>query len=287
MNISGYCENCGSEAAFEVLFPQPDETVRCNLCGGWSWRGPLSSTPSELYDERYFNGGEYSGYEQSAEVGLLNFRRKLKILERLGINDYGHLRMVEIGSATGLFLEEVRRRGCRQLLGLEASKYGCDIAKSRSLETLAPDDSRAMIRIKEIQPNLLIGWDVWEHLEKPATIFDDLIKMAAPDVAIALTTVDAGSLIARVRGRRWRQFHPPTHLNFPTRASFNRFFSLRGFTILSNNLFGYWRPLNEYIRALPGGKYLANKPLPMWNIPLYLNLYDIQFVVARKNIGNQ
>jgi hypothetical protein len=90
-------------------------------------------------------------------------------------------------------------------------------------------------------------------------------------------------LVPRIRGTKWRQFHPPTHLHYPTRRSFVEFFSRRGFQIVHQRAFGYYRPMAEYIRALnPRWGSPGSGAAKVLRLPVYVNLFDTQLVIARR-----
>jgi hypothetical protein len=238
--------------------------------------GPAAT--EDLYDEPYFNGGEYSAYAAAGASHRRNFRRKLGLLEALGMPPPAEVRLLEVGSATGEFLQLTREAGVENALGIEVSAYGRRVAAERGLRTLSPFDAGTDQAIRELCPNVVVGWDVWEHLPNPAETWGQLLQAAAPSALVALTTVDASSLVARARGRRWRQYHPPTHLNYPTRESLRRFFRARGFRVEWQRAFGYYRPLREYLRALG----LQCGPARLWDQPIYLDLFDTQLVIARR-----
>ena len=106
--------------------------------------------------------------------------------------------------------------------------------------------------------------------------------LSNPEINIvALTTVDSGALVPTIKSKGWRQFHPPTHLNYPTRKSFEKFFKSVGFKITISESFGYYRPLSDYLSVFFGRKQVSLLPL-LFKIPLYLNLFDIQMVVAER-----
>jgi hypothetical protein len=190
------------------------------------------------------------------------------------------VRLLEIGCATGDFLELARDSGVAGLLGLDVSDYCRKVAADRGLEVYSPEDPRATEKIGLLRPNLLVAWDVWEHLAAPASTLDQHLALADSQTMLALTTVDAGSAVAQLRGRRWRQFHPPTHLQYPTRRSLNDYLADRGFIIRHHTSFGYYRPLLEYFRAVG----LARSPSEgrFFTLPIYLNLYDTQIVIAQR-----
>ena len=101
---------------------------------------------------------------------------------------------------------------------------------------------------------------------------------------VSISTVDSGALVPRLKGKKWRQFHPPTHLNYPTKKSFDIYFKTVGFRVISNTAFGYYRPLADYLSLLIKTEWLNKLPF-LFKIPLLVNLFDIQMVVARRNEG--
>lgn len=277
--MNAFCENCGRMATFTRIFGHQHETWRCGLCASWSYFGPVDQAPEELYDEHYFRGGEYTGYEEGEDAYRRNFARLLALVERHGRPLRG-ARLLEVGCATGAFLALAAQRGVDASLGIEPSPYARRRARERGLDVLPPDEPGTEARIAALAPDVLIAWDVWEHLRNPATQLDRLLAGCAPDVTIALTTVDAASLVARLRRTAWRQFHPPTHLHYPTRRALAHYLGARGFTVRHHGSVGYFRPLRSYLRAL------ALDRLPLLGrvhaLPVYLDLFDIQVVVARR-----
>jgi 2-polyprenyl-3-methyl-5-hydroxy-6-metoxy-1,4-benzoquinol methylase len=275
------CENCGDVVSWSAF--ERDDVVRCDSCGGWSCTNREGIEAESVYDREYFEGGEYAAYGAASASHRRNFRRKLELLVRHGGVRVPQVRLLEIGCATGEFLEVARDAGAGALLGIEPSAYARGIAVTRGTRVLAPSDPTLLAEVEDFRPNVVVAWDVWEHLPAPASTFDAILGKAAPDATVAVSTVDAGSWVARHRRTRWRQFHPPTHLHYPTRRSLERFFGARGFAVRHHRAFGYYRPLLEYARAL--GISPATRPAFPWTLPLYLNLWDIQLVIAARRGG--
>jgi cyclopropane fatty-acyl-phospholipid synthase-like methyltransferase len=275
------CENCGGGAGWAQAFGRAD-LWRCRGCGGWSYRGPHAADPQDLYDEGYFNGREYTAYEASSASHERNFARKLALVLRHAPSPPAEIRLLELGCATGQFLGVARRAGISRAVGIELSSYGRELAARRGLTVLAPDAPETPARIAALRPNVVVAWDVWEHLERPATTFEAVLAAADPHVVVALSTVDAGSAVARLRRTRWRQFHPPTHLHYPTRDSLRTFLGSRDFVIRHHASFGYFRPLVEYVRGLGVESAASRAKRFPWTLPMYLNLWDIQLVIAER-----
>jgi cyclopropane fatty-acyl-phospholipid synthase-like methyltransferase len=303
-----FCENCGSKASFAPLFAASHATRRCQRCDGWHHFAPLPAAAAELYDRDYFFGAEYRDYDLSRAAQRINFQRKLRLLTQAGCTIGASSRVLELGCATGDFLALVRQQSGASTLGIEVSAFARGRALEQGLSVLSPDDPELTRRVADFAPDFIVAWDVWEHLSHPATVFDAHIAAARRGVVVALTTVDASSAVARLRGHRWRQFHPPTHLNYPTRRSLRSFLQDRAFQVRSQQSFGYHRPLLEYVGALglqphssdlqaqgtsaqstagqaTGTHYTAPQQTltQRWLVhPVYLNLYDTQLVIAQR-----
>ncbi len=278
-----FCNNCGQEAHFSdgsAWFPK---TRQCQKCQAFVY--PINSGVSlaDHYQENYFEGTEYLGYLDSRNVNRKNFARKIALLERTLKKTMSEFKILEIGTASGDFLELCREKGATKLLGIEISGYCRDICHKKKISVLSPSDPELSQKIMQFKPDLIVAWDVWEHLENPAQVFDQIMRYAEKTAAVALTTVQVDSLTAWLRRAKWRQFHPPTHLCYPTRLSFNLFFKNRGFKILRHSFFGYSRSLAEYVAAIfPRIKSKRKFLKPLFRLSVYLNLYDIQIVIANR-----
>jgi hypothetical protein len=245
-----------------------------------------SAPLGELYNSDYFNGFEYLNYEQSKSVFRRNFERKLRLLRLVvGMPSLDSWRLLEIGCASGEFLNVARAAGASRHLGVEVSDYARGLAGEKGLNVISPFSPDFEDKIRILRPNVVVAWDVWEHLENPIEVFDRIFAMSDEQVIIAVTTVDAGGLVPRIRGRKWRQFHPPTHLNYPTRTGLKSYFASRGIKTLKMGSFGYYRPLADYVGVFLGKNraWLARFPL-LFKVPFYLNCFDIQLYVGQREI---
>jgi 2-polyprenyl-3-methyl-5-hydroxy-6-metoxy-1,4-benzoquinol methylase len=257
---------------------------QCCECGALEFIKQSAAPLEEIYSRSYFHGEEYVNYDSYAPSHRRNFRKKIDLL-RAHSHLPEHLRVIEVGAATGEFYQALIRYPKIQMeryLGLEVSEYARQEAISRGIRVISPLTPTAQQEISEFRPNLIVAWDVWEHLEDPVAIFDSLIESAEPDATVAISTVDFGAFVPQMRGPKWRQYHPPTHLNYPTRKSFQRYFQSRGFTISYLASFGSYRPLAEYLKVvrLP---LTSQLPKTVRELPIYLNTFDTQLVIASRS----
>ncbi len=277
--VQDSCDNCGRATTWEKVFDSQKDLYRCAQCGSWSYFGEVLESAEEIYGEDYFSGGEYAGYVEGEQAFRQNFKRMGQLLEARG-RKFRDMRLLEIGSATGVFLEVAKERGVISALGIEASEYCRKQAKAKGIELMPPGEPATLAAVAEQKPNCLVAWDVWEHLRHPAAQMDEYLEHCADDVVVAITTVDASSLVARWRGPRWRQFHPPTHLHYPTREGIRHYFESRDFSIAVHHSFGYYRPLMAYVKAL--GVNLGKRFGKLRELPIYLDLWDIQMLIAKR-----
>jgi SAM-dependent methyltransferase len=131
-------------------------------------------------------------------------------------------------------------------------------------------------------------WDTIEHLEKPHLYLEKASRSMNPGGVIAITTGDIGSVVARLRGARWRQIHPPTHLHYFSKATLTRLLGNYGFRVRYCGYEGMYRSLDTMayiilnIKHQKPGLYRVLKEAGLLRWALYMNLYDILFVVAEK-----
>lgn len=280
------CRNCGRDANFTYIYNDP-QLLKCSICCGYQWMGNTPN-PEILYTQDYFNGNEYIAYERSARIYKINLKRKLQEIlntpyfKEKTPEDRCHEHIFELGSATGEFLKILQKNSFSNILGSEISSFCRKTAAQSKFELLNPLSDQYMSSIKKFNPKVICAWDVWEHLENPQAFFTEVLVGNPQINLVALTTVDSGALVPKIKKKRWRQFHPPTHLNYPTKKSFDLFFKKCGFRIQRSRSFGYFRPVADYLSVLIGRKNVANFPF-LFKIPFYLNLYDIQMVIAERS----
>jgi hypothetical protein len=105
---------------------------------------------------------------------------------------------------------------------------------------------------------------------------------------LALTTGDLNSWLARTRGSKWREIHPPTHLHYFSRETLSRLLRRNGFKTMFVGSEGMYRSVDSMAYIVLCLKYdfpdlySCLKKTRLLNWDLYLNLGDIIFVVAEK-----
>jgi len=105
---------------------------------------------------------------------------------------------------------------------------------------------------------------------------------------LALTTADLDSWVARARGSKWRQIHPPTHLHYFSRKTLGGLLDRNGLEIKYMRSEGMYRRVETMayiVLCLKHNRpdlYARLRKTRLLNWDLFLNLGDIVFVVAEK-----
>src|SRR5947209_2147598 len=234
------CALCGAEDA-ELVYPANtageapvsefsctsgdlalhDDIVRCRECG------MVSSIPA-MAPERILDS--YAEMTDEAYLAEEEGRRELFrwVLGRVDGYLLPGRRLVEVGSNAGVFLSEAERAGF-QARGVEPSRwavetgrrlFGVDIEQGTA-ETLAAGDGA----------DAIVMLDVLEHLVDPLAALTHLRGVVDSEGLVAISTINAASLHARLRRGAWPWFIRP-HLHYFTPETLDAMLSRAGFELV-------------------------------------------------------
>lgn len=278
----GRCAVChGAERA-----PLYEGIARCVDCGHvFSESVPSDGEIARLYGREYFHGAEYGDYLADERVAERNFRLRLDVLERF-LDPARHRHLFEVGCAHGFFLRMASGR-FESARGIEISDHAAVYAR----EDLGLDVVRGDIRDCDLGEGIIdvaCLWDTIEHLREPDRTVRRIGESMRTGGLVALTTGDIGSLVARVRKRRWRLLHPPTHLHYFSRETIRRMLAESRFEIVYDRPCGFYRSVSTAAYRL----FVLKRDwstLHRWllrtglgRLTFYANLHDIRYVIARK-----
>ena len=259
--------------------------VKCQSCSFLTADLKLSQKELEkLYDQSYFTGQEYKDYLGERTLIEKHFRVRLRRLLKY-IPDANNKRLFEIGSAYGFFLS-VARDWFASVEGIDISRDAVDYAT----KTLGPPVHAGDFLDYRLHQKLDVVclWDTIEHLRDPHLYIEKAAANLNAGGVIAITTGDLGSFVARARGARWRQIHPPTHLHYFSKATLSSLLLKYGFRPRYCGYEGMYRSLDTIAYIILNIKhkqphvYSVLKKVGLLRFDVYLNLYDILFIVAEK-----
>ena len=281
------CNICGNT---EFLpFSQNANFYRCSRCqhvisGMYLKEGGAA----ELYGHGYFFGGEngeYADYIADQGAHRKNFSLRLKVLERF-VEPARHTRLLEIGCAYGFFLE-MAKKIFHDTVGIDVAREGVRYAKEvKGLDVVESDFLAYDLRGRKF--DVVCMWDTIEHLMDPAGYLEKIGAHMDTGGLVAITTGDIGSLNASIRKDKWRLMHSPTHVHFFSKKGLTDLLDRKGFDVVYSRYCGFARSLDMiFYRILKDRKKVSwlrdvvrkSRHAEMF---VYLNLYDIMYVIARK-----
>ena len=257
-------------------------------CGGCGVRlldpQPSPAAIAATYGDNYFHNPDpvaqgYSDYVGDAANHRATFRRRLRYLPR-----QRRKRLLDIGAAAGFFVAEAGAAGW-EAVGIELNATMAAHAR----DVLGANVRTGTFEAAEFGHDAFDAvtlWEVIEHLPDPRGTLRDIHEILTPGGFIALSTPDAGSLVARLAGRRWLGWRKvPEHLYFFDRKSLSRLLSEVGFEVVSMRYvslvvpFGYaWERFRSMLALSPK----LRLPARLAHVRIAVNpLYDL-LVVARK-----
>jgi SAM-dependent methyltransferase len=238
----------------------------------------------QLYTGRYFAGAEYRDYLGDRPVIEKQFRLRLQKLLKF-VKRPQEKNMFEIGCAYGFFLS-VAKSVFRSVEGIDLSTEATAYATS-VLRVNAHSEDFLTYQFG-IAPDVLCMWDTIEHLSRPDLYIQKIAETLSPGGLLALTTSDMDSSVARLRGSKWRQIHPPTHLHYFSGDTLRRLLQRHGFVVKEIGTEGVYRSADTMayivlcLKSGRSGLYARLRKMGLLNWDLYLNLGDIIFVAAEK-----
>jgi len=238
-----------------------------------------------IYNLQFFEGAEFGDYAGDEVFFRKNFRLRFKELKKF-IDPVRHRHLLEIGSAYGFFLDEVRDEFV-SVQGVDITEAGVRYASERfGLKVIQADYLKH--DYGEQKFDVVCMWDTIEHLRSPHLYLEKIATQTDRGALLAITTADIDSLNGRVRGSKWRMIHPPTHLHYFSKTTLTRLLNNYGFEVVYNEYCGFYRSIGQVAynilahRNQQPGLFRFVEKLGVKNLGFYLNMYDIMFVIARR-----
>jgi SAM-dependent methyltransferase len=304
------CNLCGADNP-QLLFVGPDRLVgapgefRLSKCGrcGLVYLTPRPS-PDEIgayYPEDY-HPFLYAIEDERSWLRRLDRRYGLHKRCRAVIRRAGQPgRVLDVGCATGIFLQGMRQRGWEPQ-GVELSPSAASYARSRfglpvvegELETAAFEPASF---------DLVTLWDVLEHVPEPDRTLGECARVLKPGGWLVMSLPNPEAWEARWFGRYWAGWDVPRHFHVFRQAHLRQYLEAAGFELCEVSSFtgrhgvlvlsldfwtGDWRVPPAVARAV---RALARSiPARLLTYPYYavadrLNKSSIMTVFARRRPG--
>jgi 2-polyprenyl-3-methyl-5-hydroxy-6-metoxy-1,4-benzoquinol methylase len=244
----------------------------CGFCG-FVFSNPFLPADDLL---RFYEQLDDREYAEEAEGRGRNFSI---ILDRLESLLPPGRKLLDVGAASGIFLNLARKRGY-DVQGIEPSRSLASEARKRyGIELFNGTLDRF-----EIGPvfSVIVLLDILEHLADPVRFMEDVSHRMGKGGLLAVVTPDIGSLAARMAGRRWWHFRI-AHVAFFNRRSLRFLLETHGFEIVLQKRYA-WNFSLFYLltRLLPRLKSSRALQKHLKKIHLKLPLRDSWEIYARK-----
>jgi 2-polyprenyl-3-methyl-5-hydroxy-6-metoxy-1,4-benzoquinol methylase len=228
------CDFCGSDQPrlrFVLRDARPEQAgqynlVECERCGLLyldpqpTWEElELQYTPSQSGEKyRCFIEApqdQHPFLRWAQEFGL---RRRCRYVTR----HIQHGRLLDVGCATGSFLNAMQGLGDWKVAGVEPvasaaqyarDRFGLDVYNGILLDAGYADRSFDVVTL----------WDVIEHVDRPLAYIREIYRILSPGGWLVLKTPDPTGGEARLFGANWRGYVAPQHLyGFPREVLFHK-----------------------------------------------------------------
>ncbi|MEJ2208787.1 MAG: class I SAM-dependent methyltransferase [Anaerolineae bacterium] len=127
-------------------------------------------------------------------------------------------RLLEIGCANGLFLDAMRRRGDWDVQGVDISPHAVSSARERlGLDVFLGSLHEAQFAGGSF--DVVVMWDVLEHVHDPAATLAEIRRILAPDGLLIFRLPQLDAWERRWFGPYWSGWDAPRHLTLFSRRT--------------------------------------------------------------------
>lgn len=279
-NLTSSAQRQGRLRCTDHQLGEHGRIVRCRLCG-FIYTSPREAEKQVLEAYAAVDDPTYVEEEQGR---VATFRKSLRLIKRYRPHAG---RLLDVGCYTGLFLKVAREEGW-MVAGVEPSQWACRMAGQKYGVSVSQGTLSTWQRPEE-PFNVVTMWDTLEHYTNPLQELQRAQALLTPGGVLALSTIDIGSPIARLLGRRW-WWLMEMHLYYFTRETVSKLLEKAGFEVLG--IYPHVRVISlrylwTRLESIGGGKpartfaWLGERlKLNDWCVPVVLG--DLMTVIARK-----
>ena len=230
--------------------------VRCETCGLMRTSPrPTSETIAAYYPSTYGPHAEVPAIAAKVE-SQRSFKSALRALFEFNTERIPPLapgRRLEVGCATGTFLDSMRAGGWA-VTGIERSENAAAVARSKGLNVLTTPIESAPLEAESF--DLIVAWMALEHFHQPVEALRRLRGWVTGDGWLAASVPDASALGRRIFGESWYALGLPVHLFHFTPATLRKVLQASGWKLERVH---HQRLMNNIVPSV--GRALSRVPL--------------------------
>lgn len=206
------CEICQSTHVAIWATVSHHDYYRCKTCE-YLYVYPK---PSPATVEAYYQNATFYNKAESEEPRLIEeAKRRVKILE--GLADKYRLKkgLLDVGCASGIFLEQAHKNGW-VVEGIEVSRVLSARARRKGLIVI---DGWLEAVSRHAKYPVVTAWEVIEHAIDPAKFLQKLRSHVRDGGLVALSTPLSNGIPAKLLRSRFPMIYPPEHLSLFSKQS--------------------------------------------------------------------
>lgn len=275
--------------------------LRCGACGlMWLYPKPDAEQLHQVYDEGYYRNQDFFQKDGTRLYGYVDYLaerinkqydyqrvvNRVKQMLPASADAAAPRRWLDVGCGLGYLMDVAFDHGF-QVQGVEFNRSAIRYIQSKFT---FPVEYGLVQDLKLDGPFEVISlFDVIEHLSDPEGTLRHLRRLVAPGGVCAILTMDCGSLVSRLIGKRLEDFRRTReHLFFFTRGALTRLLNATGWEVADIRFVGHTFQIRDLVqRAAVYGAWiekLAHFLLhPRWLLEanVYINPGTKMMVYAR------
>lgn len=217
--------------------------VRCNNCGLLRTDPrPSPETMGVFYPDDY---GPYKTVPSldEAHSNVPAWKRKIGLTAQ-NIPSISPGRMLELGCASGNYMEQMRNAGW-EVEGIEFSPSAAYIARKRGFRVTS--GAVENVESPTSKYRIITAWMVLEHLHEPVKVLERLLDWIEPDGYLVLSIPDASAFERSIFGDAYYALQLPSHLYHFSPKTIRKVLNASGWEAVQF----FWQPnSNSLIRSV-------------------------------------
>ncbi len=220
------CYICESERVFLLKNLNQFCVYKCKHCG-LVWINDVSEEEIySFYNHDYFNNNTDMGYKNyvlDEENHRKNFRKLIK--QVMSVCSLQGKKIIEIGSAYGYLLDELRQINVDSVYGVEFNVEAYNYSKNILLLDVENGDLKdSSFKTMKFDVVFLVG--VIEHLTSPRDTLIEIKKILNPGGVLLITTINTNGWVPIYK------IKPPEHLFYFNKRNLSLLLNELGFEVL-------------------------------------------------------
>ncbi|MHB0866596.1 MAG: class I SAM-dependent methyltransferase [Thermoleophilia bacterium] len=291
INSQAPCAICAATDNSDLFFIQGTHLRKCGNCGVvYVYPRPTEAELLAGYQNDYFQSDNHLEWGYDNYLLLENEIRKTSRVRLATVKKHlSGASLLEVGCATGWFLDEARRDGFT-VQGVEPSDYAAAWGKKELGLPIRPGTLREA-GFANGSFDGVIYWDVLEHLTDPLGELQEAARVLAKDGYLFASVPNVGSFLARVMQKKWFGYAKiREHLFFHNRKSITIALDRSGFDVVSIQRSPFYisnrfmvDKLSQYSRPLARIMQRGLKKLGQADRCFNFNLIDMMVVARKRN----